>query len=149
MLRKIDPEATVAHLAYLTTSLAPPKKVKPKEGIFLEYAPIARDYSKPLEERHVKNIKDNLEIFPAETAHILEYWLDVSMYSKWKRDNITELPWNKEYCDRDVEQYTSYGIKSVTCFGAWINKDYHDKFGKGKAENAVLEYGEALQKHIK
>ncbi|TKG93627.1 DUF4838 domain-containing protein [Puteibacter caeruleilacunae] len=149
ILRKIDPEATLAHLAYLTTSLKAPKKVKPKEGIFLEYAPIGRDYSKPLEERHINNIKENLEVFPAETAHILEYWLDVSMFSRWKKDNLIEIPWKKEYCDRDVEQYTSFGVKSVTCFGAWINADYRQQYGENKVDNTIHEYGQCLEKYVK
>ena len=148
IIRSIDPLASVAHLAYLTTSLEAPQKIKPKEGIFLEYAPIARDYSKPLAQKHINNIKDNLKVFPAETAHILEYWLDVSMYSHWKRDNLQEIPWKKEYCNRDVKQYTELGIRSVTCFGAWLNKAYQDKYGKEKTEGVVFEYGEVLKRHV-
>src|SRR5262249_27655134 len=45
-LQKTDRQARVAHLAYLNT-LAPPRKVKPAEGVFLEYAPINRRYDVP------------------------------------------------------------------------------------------------------
>lgn len=40
-LRRLDPKAQVAHLAYSNT-LTPPKQIRPAEGIFLEYAPISR-----------------------------------------------------------------------------------------------------------
>jgi hypothetical protein len=36
-LRRLDPAAALAHLAYATT-LPPPRKVNPEPGIFLEYA---------------------------------------------------------------------------------------------------------------
>ena len=42
-LREADPEAQLAHLAYVN-SLSPPRKVKPDQGVFLEYAPIRRRY---------------------------------------------------------------------------------------------------------
>ena len=101
MLRKIDPKATVAHLAYHNT-LAAPVKIKPLEGIFLEYAPINRDYKDPLSDEHLQSLYDNLDVFPKETAHILEYWLDVSMFSGWKKEELTELVWKQEQCERDV-----------------------------------------------
>ena len=61
MLRdQFGPKVTLAHLAYNQT-LPPPIKVKPIEGIFLEYAPIGRDYSKPLSEKHQASLEENLK----------------------------------------------------------------------------------------
>ena len=40
-IRTYDPQATLAHLAYYS-SLQAPRKVKPHEGIFLEFAPFQR-----------------------------------------------------------------------------------------------------------
>ena len=46
-LRKKDPKATLAHLAYVNT-ITPPKDIKPEEGLFLEFAPIYRQWNRPL-----------------------------------------------------------------------------------------------------
>lgn len=143
-LKAYDSEATVAHLAYHKT-LAPPKKVKPLPGVFFEFAPIQRDYAKPLDAELENYLKHNLEIFPPETAHILEYWLDVSMFSNWERDTLVKVPCNKQEIRRDVALYEKLGIKSMTTFGAWINGDYMQKFGEDYSRKIIREYGEALK----
>jgi hypothetical protein len=143
ILREINPSSTVAHLCYSNT-LAAPINVKPKAGVFLEYAPIQRDCSKPLAPELVSHLKENLHVFPAETAHILEYWLDVSMFSGWKRDALVKVPCTKEQCRRDVALYEELGITSMTTFAAWINADYRDKLGKDYIRKIIREYGEAL-----
>ncbi len=141
--RKIDPQATLAHLAYKET-LAAPEKIKPVEGIFLEYAPIARNYSAPLQCGHLDMLKANLELFPEETAHVLEYWIDVSIFSDWKRDNLKKVPWLKSHCMRDVKQYTDLGIRSITSFGAWVNASYLQQYGRQHVDTMLSEYGECL-----
>ena len=80
-IRPQDPNATIAHLAYLFT-IDPPRKVKPAPGVFLEYAPINRRYDIPLAQQTAANDKEglakldaNLQVFPANTAQVLEYWL--------------------------------------------------------------------------
>lgn len=143
-LQEYDPKATVAHLAYGET-LGAPEKVEPLPGVFLEYAPISRNYSKPLSDELTIHLKKNLEVFPPETAHILEYWLDVSMFSNWERDNLVKVPCTKVQCRRDVELYENLGIKSMTTFAAWINKTYEDKFGEEYSQKIIREYGEALK----
>jgi len=143
ILRKIDPEAQVAHLAYQST-LQAPENVKPDEGVFLEYAPIQRNYDIGLTESHLNNLKGNLKVFPKETAHILEYWLDVSMFSGWKRDKLVKLPWNKAHVKRDIEDYRSLGIRSITSFGAWINKKYENQYGMDHIKNVLNDYGTIL-----
>jgi len=148
-LKKIDPLATLAHLAYGDAYEAP-LKVKPSVGIFLEYAPIGRDYSEPLSDLHIQRLNNNLQVFPGNTAHILEYWLDASMHSKWDRKNLVKIPWNIHDCSRDVELYTAVGIKSVTTFATWmISIDYVNKFGMKKTLNDLKEYGSVLRKYIK
>lgn len=54
--------------------------------IFLEFAPIGRNYEDSLSSKQHKALKKNLEIFPKRTAHVLEYWLDASMFSGWDRN---------------------------------------------------------------
>ena len=53
--------------------------------MFLEYAPISRRYDVPYERQQGPNDRDglpaldaNLEVFPRDTAQVLEYWLDVT-----------------------------------------------------------------------
>jgi len=61
------------------------RRIKPTEGMFLEYAPISRRYDVPYERQQGPNDRDglpaldaNLEVFPRDTAQVLEYWLDVT-----------------------------------------------------------------------
>ena len=145
-LRTFDPKAQLAHLAYSNT-LSPPKQIKPAEGIFLEYAPISRRYDIPYEQQKGPNDLDglpaldaNLEVFPTETAQVLEYWLDVSRFSRWKRPAV-KLPWNKEVFLADIETYRKRGIRHMTTFAAWIDADYQQRFGD---LGFLGEYGEGL-----
>src|SRR6185436_19312409 len=107
-LRAHDPAATLAHISYSHT-LAAPVRVKPEPGIFLEFAPIARVYAHPITEREARTgggapdpatnggyldiLAENLRVFGAASAQVLEYWLDVSRFSKWTRPAV-KLPWN-------------------------------------------------------
>lgn len=149
ILLKTDPSATLAHLAYHNT-LKAPVKIKPAEGVFLEFAPISRDYSKPLSNEQKLDLKDNLLIFPESTAHILEYWLDASMHSNWDRDNLVKVPWSAENCYRDIIFYNILGVRSITSFGTWmINKDYISRYGKNDLLRAVGEYGGIMKTIMK
>jgi hypothetical protein len=145
-LRETDPKAEVAHLAYHNT-LTPPKKVKPTEGVFLEFAPIKRRYDITYEQQQDPNLAEglhaleaNVEVFPKDTAQVLEYWLDVSRFSRWKRPGV-KLPWNKEVFLADVETYRKRGIRHITTFGAWVDGDYRNRFGDLAF---IEEYGKSL-----
>ena len=50
--REVDPRAQLSHISYHYT-LAAPNQVKPESGIFLEFAPIVRDYTAPITDREV------------------------------------------------------------------------------------------------
>jgi hypothetical protein len=146
-LRKSIPKAQVAHLAYTNTFL-PPEKVRPEEGVFLEYAPISRRYDIPYERQQDPKQKDrltaldaNLRVFPQETAQVLEYWLDVSRFSGWKKPS-KKLPWKKDVFLADLETYRRRGIRHVTSFAAWIDAEYRDRFGDLKF---IDEYGDGLR----
>lgn len=153
-LRTFDPEAQLAHLAYVNT-LPAPRQVQPEEGIFLEFAPIYRSWDKPLKEEQIgdaaieKNpakqtnlyyLKENLEVFPAETTVVLEYWLDVSLFSNWKKPAV-KLPWKRDVYLADLDTYAEYGIRNVTSFAAYID----DRYVQDYADLDFLpEYGEGL-----
>ena len=146
-LQEVHPGATLAHLAYAQT-LDPPTQVKPDSRVFLEFAPIHRRHDNPLAKRDVTYgdlshgrvldaLDANLEVFPAETAQALEYWLDVSRFSLWKRDKTVKLPWHPDVFRSDLNEYARRGIRHITSFAAWIDGDYVRRFG----EPPLKEYG--------
>lgn len=155
-LKKSDPQANLSHLAYVGT-LSAPQRVPPAPGLFLEFAPIERSWAHPLAETDVIGrtgrgrrptthgqtldlLDGNLEVFPRETAQILEYWLDASLHSNWKRPAV-QVPWNAEVLQSDLRTYAKRGIRHFTSFAAWIDGDYVNRFG---APDFVEEYGAAL-----
>ncbi len=145
-LRTLDPQARLAHLAY-ANSLSPPRQVQPAEGIFLEYAPIHRRYDAPYQQQQGPEDRDglpaldaNLQVFPRGTAQVLEYWLDVSRFSGWKRPGV-KLPWNPNVFRADVEIYRGRGIRHITSFAVWIDAEYQRRFGQ---LDFIAEYGEGL-----
>jgi hypothetical protein len=151
-LRQIDPDAQLAHLAYETT-LDTPRRIKPEQGIFLEFAPIERTWDQPFKdgetkgrsgithEKLMRHLKENLTVFPAETAVVLEYWLDVSLFSKWKKPAV-KLPWHKNVFDSDIETYAGLGIKNVTTFAVYMDDVY---FAKYPDTGFLGEYGNGLK----
>jgi hypothetical protein len=162
-LRKLDPKAQLAHLAYANT-ISAPKKVKPAEGLFLEFAPIHRALDKPLTdgqargrnnsrftlrsgETHaevLQHLKDNLTVFPAETAVVLEYWLAVSLYSSWKKPAV-KLPWHKDVFDSDMATYAELGIRNITTFADFMDDEYF----KAYPDTSYLsEYGNGLKNFV-
>lgn len=144
IIRKVNPDASLAHLAYAST-LQAPKMIKPQKGIFLEFAPIGRNYANTLSSEQYNALHENLEIFPKETAHILEYWLDASMFSGWNRDNWGKVHWDTIFFKRDVELYRSLGIESFTTFATWmLHQRYFELYGQNDAIKVLEEYGSIL-----
>jgi hypothetical protein len=144
-MRNLAPKAQVAHLAY-ANSLQPPKQIKPSEGVFLEYAPISRRYDIPYVQQDPKRpdglhaLDANLEIFPKDTAQVLEYWLDVSRFSGWRQPAV-KLPWKREVFLADVEAYRKRGIRHITTFAVWVDANYKKRFGN---LDFIAEYGKGL-----
>lgn len=142
-LRTIDPNAQLAHLAYRGT-LEAPRKVKPEPGIFLEFAPIQRRYTEsvvqPSNSDCLRALKENLKVFPVETAQVLEYWLDVSKFSG--KQAIDQLPWRPAVMAADARGYARFGIRHITTFAVRINADYVSRYG---VPSALQEYGDYLR----
>ena len=143
MLREYDPQATLAHLTYHQT-LDAPVKVKAPEGIFMEFAPIYRDYSQALPEETLTQLKENLLAFPPHTQHILEYWLDASLVCRWKKDSLQRLDFHPEACARDIKMYRRLGARSITQFATWLNADYEALYGTARP---LFEQFGAAAKH--
>jgi hypothetical protein len=145
-LRSLNSKASLAHLAYANT-LSPPKAVKPDPGIFLEYAPIKRRYDIPYKEQTASDQPDalsaldaNLKVFPADSAQVLEYWLDVSRFSRWKRPAV-KLPWRRDVVESDLETYGSRGIRQITSFAVYVDAEYRQRYGD---PTFIDEYGAIL-----
>jgi hypothetical protein len=143
-LRTTDPNAQLAHLAYQNTMEAP-HEVKPESGVFLEFAPIRRRYTEPIARQTGRDtlqlLEANLKVFPAETAQVLEYWLDASMFSSWTRP-AKQLPWHRDVMTADARSYAQMGIRHVTTFAVYIDADYVARFGEPAA---IREYGDILR----
>lgn len=156
-LRRVNPDATLAHLAYFNTVEAP-KSVTPAEGIFLEFAPIDRDHYHAMSESYavgkdgrshgvyLKALGDNLKVFPKETAMVLEYWLDDSLWSNWDRENMKKVYWDRDLFLDDINTYAAYGIRNITCYTAWIGPTYTRRFGY---PTCLEEYGIGLTEYEK
>ena len=152
-IREVDPKAMLAHLAYHNT-MEPPVKVKPEEGIFLEFAPIERQWDRPLSDldapgrkgrmshkEALRMLEANLKVFPAETAVVLEYWLDVSLASDWKKPAV-DLPWHPETFVSDLATYAGYGLRNITTFAVYMDSTY---FADYPQQPCLPEYGMALE----
>lgn len=144
-LAALDKHARLAHLAYANT-LEPPVKVKPDPRVFLEFAPIHRRFDKPLaapeveeNSKHLDLLDANLEVFPAETAQALEYWLDCSLFSKWKEPHV-KLPWSEDVLNADLDTYGNRGIRHITTFAVYLDGHYLKTHG----EPPIAAYGQAL-----
>lgn len=73
---------------------------------------------------------------------MLQYWLDLSRFSGWKRDNVKTLPWHEDvFCD-DLRTYADRGIRHVTTFAAWLDGDYVKRFG----EPPLQAYADGLRR---
>ena len=156
-LKELDPDAMLAHLAYNNTTNAP-KNVKPAEGIFLEFAPFHRTWANALSEtwaegnsgwthaKYLRALQENLKVFPVETAQVLEYWMDDSLFSGWNPSNLKEVPWNQKIFLDDLKTYAKYGIRHITCYCAYVGPDYNKKFG---FPQFLIDYADGLYDFVK
>ncbi len=154
-VREVDSDAMVAHLCYHNT-LKAPAVVKPAEGVFLEFAPFYRSWVEPLSQPdaqregmalthadYMEALKENLAVFPAETTVVLEYWMDVSLFSGWKKP-VVKLPWNRSVFLSDLQTYADLGIRHITCYAAYVGPEYVDLHGD---ISFVEEYGKGLMEY--
>ncbi|HZT42742.1 MAG TPA: DUF4838 domain-containing protein [Chthonomonadaceae bacterium] len=144
-LRREDPQARLAHLAYANT-LQPPTQIEPEAGVFLEFAPIRRRYDMPYAEQVGPGFDDtlnaldaNLAVFGAQDAQALEYWLDVSRFSHWQKPPV-RIPWNSDLFAADLDSYAARDVRHITTFAVQIDADYLALYG----EPPLDEYGKLL-----
>jgi hypothetical protein len=143
-LRKWNPKAQLAHLAYART-LEPPMRIKPASGIFLEFAPLG-SFKDPFHRRPDENARvfefldKNLAVFGTEGAQALEYWLDVSALSAWQKP-AKKLDLDTEALESELHEYTRRGIRHVTSFAVFIDAEYVARYG----DQPLAEYGRVLR----
>ena len=134
--RGVRPSAKLCYLAYANT-LPAPRNVTPEEGVFLEWAPIGRCMSHALNdptcsinaEGHVPHLLDNLELFGAEDAQVLGYWLDASFFNCGRfAANKRRLPFFPELVRADLRFYRSLGIRQITTFACQLDRSYFETF---------------------
>ncbi len=149
-LKKDDPEATLAYLAYYDT-LTPPEKIRPADGIFLEYAPIDRDFHKPLsdasdEKNHSQNrhLQALIDFFGKENAKVLDYWLDNSLFSNWTKPPKAFTA-DAPVIFADFDYYRSLGFADISTFACYLGEDYIALHG----EPDITPFAKAYKKHGK
>jgi len=137
--------ARLAYLAYWNT-LNPPASITPSPALFLEYAPIRRESSRPLDDpssdanaEHLSNLRRLAAAFDMTGSQILEYWIDASRFSGWKRPSI-QIPFYADAIRSDVRTYSGLGFDSATSFGVYLDADYVRRYGKPP----ITEYGRLL-----
>ncbi|MBQ3085282.1 MAG: DUF4838 domain-containing protein [Clostridia bacterium] len=130
-IRKGVPDAKLAHLAYFETE-QPPLSVRPAEGIFLEYAPMSRDMTRPVADSPsaaLAVIPKLLHYFGKKDARLLEYWFDNSMYSRWKKPPVAFCP-NNDMIRQDLAFYTDAGFENLRVFACFLGADYEELHGE-------------------
>lgn len=140
-LKKQYPDARVPYIAYLS-SLELPTRVKPEKGIFLEYAPMEK-YVKKRPDRievEAKALLPLLEFFGREDAKALDYWLDNSLFSGWKKPPV-RFELDREALMRDLKYYAQHGVKNITTFACYLGEDYEELYG----EPDIAGYAEAFK----
>ncbi|MEF3310402.1 DUF4838 domain-containing protein [Paenibacillus sp. GYB004] len=146
-IRTVDRHAKLSYLDYMATLESPPGKVRPHEGIFLEITGpgIHRMNESGLrgvdgDEKFQQALARNLTVFGTEEAQVLEYWLDVSLQSRWRKP-AGKLRFDEVAAARDIAYYRSQGIRSITSFGVFMDQSYFREHGIPPVE----AYGRLLE----
>lgn len=130
-LRRAKPGAQLCYLAYQDT-MVPPKSVKPAAGVFLEYAPFDRDMHRPLAEQDgvdVRHLTALLDLFGRTDACVLEYWLDNSYFSKWRKPPKRFVP-ETAVMRADLAWYGRLGFSDISSFACFLGDDYERLWGE-------------------
>lgn len=144
-IRKKRPSAKLAFLAYQDT-MKIPEKTEKAEGVFLEYAPIDKG-------RHNEIYSESagteagmrlplIEFFGAEDSKVLEYWLDNSLFSGWRKPPKRFTADGKEI-ERDIDEYVKLGYRNIATFGCYLGSDYEELYG----EPDITPFTQAVKKY--
>lgn len=81
-----------------------------------------------------------ISYFGKEDVQILEYWLDNSMYSDWKKPP-KPLSICTDTIGKDIAYYRACGFEHITTFGCYLSDDYMELHGTPP----IVEYGECFR----
>ena len=145
-IKTVIPNAKVSYLAYFD-SVYPPSQITPNEGIFLEYAPFEKYVSKQNEElikTEYALIPKLLSFFGEKDSTVLEYWIDNSLFSGWKKPP-KKLVTNEVDIKKDIDDYILQGFENITTFACFLGDDYEKLYG----EADISPFTNAFPKKIK
>ena len=133
-LRMADPLAKQCYLSYHAT-LEAPRLVEPESGIYLEYAPMDRDFSRPLSDGECEANRSQVAVLPDlfacfghADATACEYWLDNSRYSRWTKPP-KKFPYDAVVTEADLAFYEERGFDAATTFACYLGEDYEALHG--------------------
>lgn len=150
-IREKRPNATLAYLAYYDT-LSLPTTVTPEEGIFLEFAPLDKSRRNAVDrEKYADGIRREnemraplLEFFGKRNSRVLEYWLDNSLFSGWKKPPV-RFTCDRAEIERDITEYVALGYEDISTFGCFLGQDYEELYG----EPDITPFTDAVREHKK
>lgn len=143
-IRTVRPGARMSFLDYWST-WGKPEKVKPLDSVFLEIAPIHRCFSHsindlecPVNSKDIRPVIEDLaEVFDMSTSHVLEYWLDASLFGRGKYKGLDgRLPQFGEIIKEDIKYYKSREITNISTFAVGLDKGYFSRY----ASPSVFQY---------
>ena len=133
-LRQDRPNATLAYLAYYDTMRLPTIPCN-KDGLFLEYAPIEKSKANAdpvFAEEEIRMAKELCAYFGSENARVLEYWLDNSLFSGWKKPPraFAFTPESIAAMQKDIADYRAIGFDEMATFACFLGPDYEALHGE-------------------
>jgi len=148
-IRKADPLGQTAYLAYSGT-FDIPRGMEPADGVFLEYAPFHRDYATALNDAasdknvpYCKAFQELMGLFGAGNTLILEYFLDSSYFSCWRKPAKKPRLY-PEILKRDLEFYANSGVAGLTTFAVYMDGEYFRTHG----EEDVVTYADLTRQYF-
>ena len=133
-IKKDRPDAKMAYLAYYDTMKLPTMPCN-KEGLFLEYAPIEKskiDADPVFAAEEIRMAKELCAYFGAENAKVLEYWLDNSLFSRWRKppQAFSFTPERIAAMQKDIADYRAMGFEDISTFACFLGSDYEKLHGE-------------------
>lgn len=131
-LKEFNPKAKLAYLGYYQSEV-PPTKIRPAEGIFLEYAPFTRDMRKSAQlvpDESKENIKKLIDYFGKKDSWVLEYWYDNSYFYRRANDTMVKFFPLNDTIPSDIQYYRDFGFENVASFACCLGEEYEKLYGK-------------------
>ena len=145
-LRRVDPLAEISYLAYLDLD-QPPVCTEPADGVFLEYAPFHRSYfesiAAPGNEKFRRSFEALTDFFGSENCCILEYWLDSSYFSRYRKPAVRPT-FIDAVLRRDLDYYLGTGAHAVTTFAVYMDGEFFKTYG----DDDLRQYAATLKEYL-